>query len=78
MCYSDGPIALHVAEPSYRTRPAAGAANISLEEKEVHNFLDCVDGISMLCEPHRPAANDAVTSHGNVGSFSDLPAGQAA
>jgi hypothetical protein len=56
LAYSHGAIALDIAMPSHRTSPAAGTADVSLEEEEIHHLFDRGDGISMLRESHRPAA----------------------
>ena len=65
-------VSLNVAMPAHRARSGAGTPDTALQKEKVHHLLDRRNRIAMLGESHRPATNDAITSHGDVCSFPDL------
>ena len=50
-------IALHIRVPAHRTHARAGPADVSAQQQEIHDLLDGRDGVRLLGEPHRPAAD---------------------
>ena len=53
-----GPVALHIAVTPDRTSSCPQFTYASLEQQQVHNFLDGIYSVLVLCESHGPASND--------------------
>ena len=75
---SHGAIALHVGMAADRTGSRAGPADVAAEQHKIHDLLDSGDGILVLGQPHRPAANDAFAPHRDPRGLLNLRARQSA
>jgi len=53
-------IALDIAVAAHRTQPAAGLADLSAQQHQIHNFLNVRDRIFVLGQAHRPAEDHAL------------------
>src|SRR5438046_8946351 len=73
-----GAIPLHIRMPAHRTRTRAGAANVTTEQEKIHHLLNGRDGILVLGQTHRPAADDPFTAHRNLRPCANLITTQAA
>ena len=71
-------IPLHIRMSAYWTGSRARPSNVSAEEKEIHHLLNGDDGVLVLRQSHRPAANDALAPHSDPRCFANLVTGQAA
>ena len=75
---SHRPIALNVGMTAHWTRSGAPASDVSTEEEKIHYFLNGRDGVLVLRQTHRPATNDAFTTHRDFRRFANLLARQSA
>ena len=73
-----GAITLHIGMAAHRTRTRAGAANVTTEQEKIHHLLNSRDGILVLGQTHRPAADDPFTAHRNLRRCANLITSQAA
>src|SRR5216110_946938 len=71
-------ITLHIGMAAHRTRTRAGAPNVTTEQEKIHHLLNGRDGILVLGQTHRPAADDPFTAHRNLRPCANLITSQAA
>ena len=57
---------------AHRARSRAGPADVAAEQEEVHHLLDRGDRVLVLREPHRPARDDSLATHGDLRGLADL------
>src|SRR5207302_973616 len=53
-------------------RVRSGGEKVSAEQKKIHDFLNLRDGVLVLRQTHRPAANDPLATHRDFSGGSNL------
>ena len=57
--------------------PAPRPTDVAAEQQKIHHFLNGGDRVLVLRQPHRPATDDALALHRDLGGLADLFARQA-